>query len=394
MKMRTVTLWTAAVLALAAVLVWAFRPTPVSVETATVARGRFVRTVNDDGVTRVRDRYTVAAPVSGTLLRPGVRAGDVVKRQQTLAIIVPNPAQMLDPRTRGELAARVEAADARRARAGAAVSQAEAASTQAGSNARRLQDLAAKGYAAAAEREQAELQLTVRQRELEAARYELDAAEHDVQQARAALQRGGVAGRSEHWRVAAPVSAQVLRVYQESESPIAIGAPIMELGDVSRLEARLDILSSEAAGIPVGARVALEAAEHLQLTGRVRRVEPAARTKISALGIEEQRVDVLVDLDPLPAAAGRLGDAFRVDARIEIEHLDDALLVPVTALFRDGSQWAVFKLVSGRAVLTPVQLQAQAALHAAVRAGLIAGDVVIVYPSDAVRDQVRVRATE
>jgi HlyD family secretion protein len=372
----------------------AFLPAPTAVETATVHSGSFVQTVDDDGVTQVRDRYLVTAPVNGTLLRPDVHAGDAVSRGQLLANIVPNAAQMLDARTRTELAARVEAAAAHAARAGAALRQAEAAELQAQAEHARLEQLGKQGFVSAIERERSALSLEMRRKDREAALFEQDAAGHDLQQARAAQRQvfGATANRnSDDWPVRAPVAGQVLRVLQESEGPIGIGAPILEIGDLSRLEARIDVLTSEAIQVAPQALVQLDAGGGLQLSGRVRLVEPAARTKVSALGVEEQRVNVIVDLAPSAAAAKKIGDAFRVDARIEVAREDRVLLVPVAALFRDASHWAVYKVADNRAALTRIVLGPRSGADAIVRSGLVAGDRVVIYPSDTVRDGVRIK---
>jgi HlyD family secretion protein len=376
-------------------LFWAFVPAPTSVEIASVHAGSFVQTVEDDGITQVRDRYVVAAPVSGTLLRPEVHAGDAVGRGQLLASIVPNAAQMLDARTRTELAARVEAAAAREARAGATLRQAEAAELQAQADQARLEQLGKQGFVSAIERERSALSLELRRKDREAALYEQDAAGHDLQQARAALRQvfgAPSAGNAGTWPVRSPVAGQVLRVLQESEGPVGVGAPILEIGDLTRLEARIDVLTSEAIQIAPQAFVQLDAGGGLQLSGRVRLVEPAARTKVSALGVEEQRVNVIVDLAPSAAAAKRIGDAFRVDARIEIAREDKVLLVPVAAVFRDANHWAVYKVAGKRARLTRIELGARGGAEAIVRSGLAAGDQVVVYPSDSVRDGVRIES--
>jgi HlyD family secretion protein len=388
--------WIAVVLSVllgVAAIVWAFTASPVVVELATVRRGPFVQTINEDGVTRVRDRYLVTAPVSGMLLRPNVHAGDRLQRDQAIATIVPNPAQMLDARTRAELAARIEAAAARSARAAAMLRQAEAAALQAANDHKRFDDLSQRGFVSQTERERSALNLQLRGKDREAAQFEQDAAQHDLQQARAALRQSSSAGPSRpnnSWVVRAPIAGQVLRIVQESEGPIAIGGPIVELGDVARLEAKIDVLSTEAVEIAPQAFVELDAGAGLRLSGRVRLVEPAARTKVSALGVEEQRVDVLVDLLPNPATAQRVGDAYRVDARIEVAHENDVLTVPVAALFRTGTEWAVFKLDDTRVRLIKVSLGARGTDVAIVHAGLVAGDHVVIYPSDAVRDGVRV----
>jgi HlyD family secretion protein len=381
--------------ALAALLYWAFRPAAIPVELAPALRAQFVATIDEDGVTRVRDRYLIAAPVSGALLRPVVRAGDVVGRGQQVATILPNLPQMLDPRTRGELAARREAAAARLARANAIVRQAETDLRQSELDAQRLRALVSQGLVAKAEAERAELTLDSRRSSLEAARNEADAALHDLQQARTAVQliepgAGAFADRTAAWPIRAPAAGEVLNVAAESGGPIAIGSPIMTVGDVTHLEAVIDVLSSEATRIPPLAPVTLDAGGGLILTGRVRTIEPGAVTKISALGVEEQRVNVVVELPPSPAAARIVGDNYRVDARIEVTRIDSALQVPVAALFREGSRWAVFVVRAGVAYRRALELGPRGGEQAVVTAGLEAGEQVVVYPSDTLHDGARV----
>lgn len=395
MKHKTIAYVGIAVLVAAGAVAWLFKPAPVSVETAIVDRGVFVLRIDEDGVTRVRDRYVVAAPVGGLLLRPSLRVGDRVKRGVVIALIVPNAAQMLDARTRSELAARVEAAAAQASRARSLVRQTEAAAIQAQSDHQRLEQLGERGYASQTERERAALTLELRRKDAEAARFEADAVEHDLAQARVALResqsfRDGATTRGA-WEVRAPIDGAVLRVQQESEIALSVGAPILEIADPRRLEARIDVLSTEATRIPEQAFVELDAGA-ARLAGRVRRIEPSGYTKVSALGIEEQRVDVLVDLLPNPAALERVGDGYRVDAAIEIAREEDAVRIPLAALFRDGEQWATFRVERGRARLTHVRIGQRGTDLATVLEGIAPGATVIVYPSDAVQDGARVAA--
>lgn len=388
--------WLIAGLALVALLVWLAVPAPVEVETARVARGVFTRSVEEDGVTRVRDRYVVAAPVAGLLVRPTLRVGDAVHRGDPVATIVPNAAQMLDARTRAELMARVQAAAAQAARARSLVRQMEAALVQAEDDFRRIGQLEAQGFASKTEQERAAVTRELRRKDVEAARFEADAAEHDLAQARAAARevnptRDTPAGGA--WTLQAPIDGSVLRVVQESEVALGVGAPILEIGDLGRLEARIDVLSTEATRIQPQAYVSLDAGG-VKLAGRVRRVEPSAYLKVSALGIEEQRVDVLVDLLPNPGALARVADGYRVDAAIEVAREEDVLLIPLAALFRQGEDWATFQVVAGRARLTRIRLGERGEELATVLAGLDAGANVIVYPSDQVRDGTRVRTRQ
>jgi HlyD family secretion protein len=381
--------------ALAGLLTWLAVPKPLAVETARVGRGVFTLDVEEDGVTRVRDRYVVAAPVAGLLMRPTLRVGDAVRRGDPVAVIVPNAAQMFDARTRAELAARVQAAAAQAARARSLVRQMEAALVQADDDFRRIGKLAAQGFASKTEQERVAVTRELRRKDVEAARFEADAAEHDLAQARAASREGEAVREAprarDAWTLQAPIDGSVLRVVQESEIALGVGAPILEIGDLGRLEARIDVLSTEATRIPPQAYVSLDAGG-VKLAGRVRRIEPSGYLKVSALGIEEQRVDVLVDLLPNPTAMAHVADGYRVDARIEVTREENALLVPLAALFRQGEDWATFRVTDGRARLTPVRIGQRGDELATVLGGLEEGARVIIYPSDQVRDGTRVRA--
>lgn len=393
MKTRTVLTLTAALLALAGLAVWALRPASLEVETGTVTRAEFVQTVDEDGVLRVRDRYRLTAPVAGMLQRPLIKVGDRVAKGQPIAVIEPGNAQLLDARTRAELVARREAADARHARATTLLRQADEALRQAERDAKRIEDLARQGFIPASDREKAGLAAVARRRELEAAQFEADAALHDLQQARAAASRSDVTNAPSTqglWSLQAPVSGQVLSLAQESAGPVALGATILEIGDVSRLEAAVDVLSEEATRLAVGARVELVAGDAARLTGRVARIEPTARTKVSALGIEEQRVNVIIALDADEANAKPVGDGYRVEARIEVARQNARLQVPVAALLRQAERWNVYVVRDGRARLQAVEIGLRNAEAAEVRGGLSEGDAVVLYPGDALRDGGRI----
>lgn len=395
MSRRSVLILSTLAVITVAVLAWAFSPAPLAVEVSTVTRGTFIQTVDEDGITRVRDRYIITAPVTGTLLRVQLKPGDFVKPDQVIATIIPSTPELLDPRTRAQLIARRDAAEAHLARAKILVRQSEVRLQQAQLDARRYDELAEQGYVAHVEREQAHLTLEVRQKEFDAARYEADAAYHDVLQSRAAVSRLAEAQRGDDdagsaWEIHSPVPGSVLRVVHESGGPVTVGETLLEVGDISRLEAVIDVLSTEATRISPKAPVELIAGEGARRSGYVRTVEPHAFTKVSALGVEEQRVNVIVDLEPDVTPRTRIGDGYRVDARIEVARLNDVVLVPVAALFRDGSRWAVFAVVDGRAVKRPVEIGLRNSEHATVKSGLKPGDVVILYPGDAIEEGRRI----
>lgn len=377
-------------------LALAFRPQPMLVEVAEVTRGHFEQIVEDDGKTRVRERYVVSAPLAGKLRRIELKAGDKVNRGALLALIEPSIPALLDVRTERELTERLGAAEAGKQRSAATVARAQATLDKSRADLARARKLAASGFVSPTQVEQAELELKVNVRELEAAQFAEHAAGHDVETARAALMRAreGTSGKpsGRRWEVHSPVAGQVLKVIQESETAVAIGAPLLEIGDPADLEVVVDLLSTDAVQVRPGNAVRIERWGRAEpLEGRVRRVEPSAFTKISALGVEEQRVNVVIDLNPPAGKWQSLGDGFRVDARIIVASLDNVVKVPVAALFRAGDQWAVFTISGGRASKRTVDLARRGSLEAMVADGLQPGEKVIVHPGDAVKEGSRVK---
>jgi len=385
-----------AAVALAGVVAWALRPQPVLVETAKVARGAFELTVSDDGKTRVRERYVVSAPLAGRVERIALKAGDPVAEGQVVAVLTPSMPAFLDARTVRELEARVGTAEAQRLRAAAEVQKAEAQVAQARSDLQRAKMLSYEGYVSATVLEQAQLALVTAEKGQEATKFAEHAAIHEVDQARAALLRyraesaGKVVGAS--WEVKSPITGSVLKVVQESEGVVALGAPLIEVADPRSLEAVVDVLSEEGVAIRRGMPARIELGSGVApLAARVRRIEPAAFTKVSALGVEEQRVNVVLDFaEPLDKVQ-TIGDGFRVQAHIVTFRTDDAVKVPVGALFRRGKQWAVFAVENGRALLRPVELARRNGAEAQIDKGLQPGQTVVVYPSDALEDGARVK---
>jgi HlyD family secretion protein len=389
--------------ALAALLAWAFAPRPLEVEVAQVDRGVFETTIDEDGRTRLRDLYVVAAPVGGRLERIALRAGDRVDVGAAVAEITALPAPMIDARTRGQLVAAVAAAQAEVRRAAAGASAARIALTQATDARRRSEQLSAQGYVAAAKAETDALAEQSAARALDAAVQAERVAQQGLAQAQAALAvtQPGTEGLR-RLPVTSPVAGRVLRVLQASETAVAAGTPLIEIGDVGRLEVLAELLTTDALQARPGSVVRIE---HWggpgTLAGRVRAVEPSAFTKISALGVEEQRVNVLIDLTSPPEQWRALGDGFRVSVRIVTQRVDDALRVPVSAVFPlppgpDGADagHAVFAVEGGRARQVPVQVGARNGSHAWLTNGLQVGATVIVYPPPAVRDGTRVRVRE
>jgi HlyD family secretion protein len=373
------------------VILW---PKPVAVETYTVARKHFEQVVEDDGRTRVRERYTVSSPVAGHILRIDLEAGDPVTEDTPLATILPNPPSMLDARAHEELEQRLGAAEAGRLRASAALQRAQSVLQQARADLDRTSTLVKKGASPVVQLERDELNARVAARELEAAQFEDHAAGHEVELARAAMAgpspSAGKAG-TEPLVIRSPITGEVLRVIHESEGGVDIGSPLIEIGDPTDLEIVADILSTDAVSVTRGAAVRIAGwGGDKPLDGRVRRVEPSAFTKVSALGIEEQRVNTIIDIVSPPQQWSTLGDGFRVDVEIVTFATDDVITVPSGALFRDANGWNVYAIENGRARLRAVQVARQSGLEAMLVSGLSAGDQVVLYPSDAVRDGVKV----
>jgi HlyD family secretion protein len=384
----------AATFAAVALVAWALVPKPLAVEIATVAQGAFEKTVDEDGKTRVRERYVVSAPLAGRLQRVELKPGATVARGTLLATLLPAAPALLDVRTEQELTERLGAAEADQLRAEASAARARVAHDLAQSELGRQTDLAARGFTSQQALERAQRDFELKAKDLDVAQFERHASEHQFALARAALMRaragGGKAG--ERWDIRSPVDGVVLRVVQESEAVVGVGAPIIELGDRRDLEVVVDVLTADAAQVRPGAAARLDFGDgRPPLEGRVRLVEPSAFTKVSALGVEEQRVNVVVDLVS-PRDAKRFGDGYRVDAHIVVEERPDAILVPVGALFMHDGGWAVYVVDAGRARLRAIDSGPRNGTHAIVVSGLASGERVVVYPGDAIRDGVRVAA--
>jgi HlyD family secretion protein len=387
MKTRNKILLAVALLVLAALVAWALQPQPIAVESAPVVRGPFEQTIVDDGKTRVRDRYVIAAPLAGRAERIRLEPGDAVRQGETVALLTPTAPAFLDARTARELQERIGAAQAQVARARAETQKVLAQRDQARADLERQAKLAAEGFVSPTAREQAALALRTAERSVDAARFAEEAAGHDLAQARAALARYRSGDPTARWEVTSPVNGTVLKVMQKSESPVALGAPLLEVADARSLEAVVDVLSQDAVAIRPGMRARVELGQGVAtVPALVRLVEPAAFTKVSALGVEEQRVNVILDFAGPLDKVWTLGDAFRVEAHIVTYRAEDALKVPVGALFREGEGWAVFLAQDGSAAKRAVKVTRRNGVEAMVEDGLDPGARVIVYPSDALRD--------
>lgn len=374
-------------------LVWAFLPRPLEVDVARVERGPFRVTVDEEGKTRVRERYLVSAPLEGRLRRIPLEAGAAVRAGETpLATIDPLDPALLDARSRAEAEARVRAAEAAEAQAGPNLDRARADHALAAQELERAKRLFENEVVSRQELDEAERKERTTAADLEAARFATEIAAFELEVARAALVRtrpgsleDGTLG------ILSPVDGRVLRVFEESETVVRPGEKLMELGDPTDLEVEIDVLSSDAVRIPAGAEVVLEHwGGELPLGGRVRLVEPGGFTKVSALGVEEQRVNVIVDLTDPPEVRRSLGDGYRVDARIVVWEDPDVLRVPSGALFRREEQWAAFAIEGRRARLRTLRIGQQNGLEAQVLDGLREGQRVVLHPSDRIDDGVLV----
>ncbi len=383
-----------AVLAVVGLIVVAWIPNPVEVELAQVTRGPLVVTVNEDGRTRVKDRYLVSVPITGNLGRVELEAGDAVEEGQILARLVPLPPPLLDSRTRAEAKARVGALTAARRQAQAAVHRARLRRDFAKQESARALAVVQQGGLARSDADRALVTYRESEAELRSSEFGARVAEHELKLAKTALmQLSGEGPEGEQLDIMSPVAGQVLKVFQESEGVVQGGTAILEVGDPSALEVVVDVLSQDATRIPAGASTLIERwGGKNSLRGHVRVVEPSAFTKLSALGVEEQRVNVIIDMDDDRDLWSSLGDGYRVEARISIWEGKDVLRVPASAVFRSAEAWATFVVQEGTAVVRTVELGETNGLETEVLSGLEEGDTVIAYPSDSVRDGVSVRA--
>ncbi len=377
------------------ILVNALRPKPIAVETGVVTRGPLTVTVLEEGKTRIRHRYIISPPVAGYLNRVPLRAGDRIEAGNTvLATIQPQPAGFLDPRARAEAEARVNAAEASKMLRETQIERANAALDLAQRELARAKELKKSGAIASSEWDAAENLANVLGREVRTAEFALQVAKFELTQAQAALtqvQTPDTEGVSP-LEIRAPVSGFVLSVFEENARVLAAGTQIMEVGDPTDLEAEIEMLSSDAVAVQPGAKVSIEQwGGENPLPGKVTMVERGAYTKVSALGVEEQRVKVRVEFaEPLPPGVV-FGDRFRVEARIITWHGEDVLQVPTGALFRRGGEWMTFLLKGGRARPQQVKIGHNNGMAAEVRSELSEGQTVILHPPDAVTEGCAVR---
>lgn len=395
------------VAALAGAIFLGLRPAPVEADLAKVVRGSIRETVDQDGKTRLRERYILSAPLAGRLLRIGLDPGDKVAAGETLvASIEPRDPELLDARALLQAEANVKAAEARLERTTPLLDEAVANLEFAQADLRRAQQARQEsaGSVTLNELENKEMVRRTRSALVRAAQHAHEIAQFELAQAKAALIRTRPAeeeaegnGKTPapypqqdpqwHFNILSPINGRVLRVFRESSGVVAAGDQMLEIGDPLDLEVEIDVLSRDAVKVKPGAHVLLEEwGGNRALNGEVRLVEPSGFTKISTLGVEEQRVNVIVDLVDPPELREKLGDNFRVEARIVIAEADDVLKVPSSALFRVGEDWAVFRVEAGVARQRIIKLGLQNGLEADVQEGLAEGDLVVTHPGDNVVD--------
>ena len=384
--------------AVVAAVAYALWPQPVPADFGRVVRGPLDVVIEEEGKTRIRERYIVSAPLAGRMQRITLKAGDKVEAGKTLlATIEPGDPALLETRALAEADAKVKTSSATLEQTGPQLEQAKVALDYAQSQHKRVRQQIERNVSTQEDLERAEMLVRSRSEELRSAQFAQQIAQFELELAKAALPRQ--ASNSDtiapQWKIDihSPINGRVLRVLHESAGIVTPATELLELGDPADLEIEVDVLSSDAVKVEPGARALLvHWGRDEQLEGRVRLVEPAAFTKVSALGVEEQRVNVILDFAGDASTRPALGDAFRVEARIVVWHSDAVLKVPGSALFRHEEKWSVFEVVGGLARLRPVEIGHRNDLEAEILSGLQENAVVILHPSDRILDGTRVEA--
>ena len=395
MSLRQHPLITLLVVLVIASLVWGFWPRPVLVETATVSRAPLTVMIEEEGRTRVIDRYVISAPVDGVACRVDLNVGDSIDQGQVLLSISPLESQVLDPRSRAQAEARVAAANAALL---AAKDEAEAAKASADfytTEVKRLRTLAKRSVISREALDRAEMQALSANASLRSAGHAVDVAQYEREAAEAVLQysAGAVSGEpAERVPVRSPISGKILKIPHECEGPVRTGEALFEVGDPSLLEVEVDVLSADAVKIKPGTKVLFDRWGGEQvLEGVVRTIEPVGFTKVSALGVEEQRVLVIVDFISPADLWQRLGDGYHVEAQFVLWHEDNVLQVPASSLFRADNGWAVFVVDAGRTTRRAVKVGQRNGLHAQIVENLEQGEIVINHPADDIEEGLRVK---
>ncbi len=383
-------LWITVLLAVVVLVVMAAIPKPAHVEVARAHKGEMRVTVLETGHACVIDRYVISSPLSGDVQRITLHAGDPVTPTEVLARMMPMQPPLLDARTRAEAEAKVGSALATLQQTKSAVIRAEAAAAHAREDAAQNERLVNSKAIAPEVLEQSRLDVRLREAELQSATFGTHVSAHDVEMAQLALTRLKSGAAGDELDVSSPITGRVLKVMQQSAGIVNAGAPLLEVGDPAALEIVTDVLTADAVRIRPRAVATIERWGGAPLAAHVRLVEPSAFTRLSSLGVEEQRVNVVLDLDEPRDKWVALGDNYRVEARIVVWLAHDAVTVPLGAIFRHGDDWAVYAAVDGHAHLTPITVGERNDVDAQILNGLGDGATVIVHPTDAVKDGVRV----
>jgi HlyD family secretion protein len=396
---KRILIWAIILAVLSAALVISFRPRPVMVDTVPVETGPLIVTLDEEGETRVHDVYTLSAPVTGRVQRINSHVGDPVTASETvLARIEPGDPSFLDPRSEAQARAAIQAAEAARVLAESSVADAEAQYEFARAEYARMQELVKDGSVSRRDLDTAERDYKARRAGLDTARAALQVRNYELELARAQLvsplETQDSTETCECIAITAPVSGRILQIADRSERVVREGETLMRIGDPADLEIVADYLSMDAVRIEAGQRVIIDnwgGAEPLE--GKVRLVEPFGFLKVSALGIEEQRVNVIIDFVS-EAGRERLGHGYQVETRVVLWDADSVLAVPLTALFRDGDEWALFVDEGGRARMRHVEPGRRNGVIAEISAGLASGERVVLHPSDRVSEGTRVASRE
>lgn len=385
--------WVGGAVIVAVLVILALRPPVVEVDAGDVTRGPMMITINEEAETRIRRKFVVSAPVMGRVERIDLEPGDqVVAGRTVVAQVRAEAPPLLDTRSRAEAVAARSAAESARGQARAEEQRAKAALDLAQRELARERELDRAGLTTRQAVEVRESEVRTAEEALRAATFAVAAATAELERLDARLRPDRLDASGRVLSITSPVSGVILRRLRESAAVVPAGEPLLEIGNPEDLEIVADLLSTDAVQVQPGAVVRLEQWGGSEtLTGRVRRVEPSGFKKLSALGVEEQRVNVVMDFDDPVAASTRLGDGFRAEVRIVIWEADDVVQVPTSALFRHGESWAVYVIVDDVVRLAPVQVERRNSLTAQVTSGVAPGDRLVVHPPDTLVDGIRIR---
>ena len=392
-------IWGVVLLALIAAGAMALMPKPIEVEIAKASMNDLAITVLEDGKTRIREKYTVSTPVAGRLSRIELKPGDeVCDENHRIAVITPAEPTMLDARSKAQAEARVEQAEAALKRAVASEAQVQVNYDLSKTKFERAKKLLPSRAISQDEYDIAKADFLSNSQAVRTIKFDEEIAKYELEMAKAALtQYSGEDSESssEPFEIFAPVCGKVLRVFQESSTVVNVGMPLVEMGDPSNLEMEIDVLSTDAVRIKPGSDLMVEHwGGGAPLKGVVRVIEPAAFTKVSSLGVEEQRVNIIADFNDSPERLATLGDGYRVEARITVDEYRDVLQIPNSALFRYQRDWHVFTVVDDKAKMIKVMIGAQNDTSTQILDGLSEGDEVILYPSDRITSNVPIARAE